>query len=625
VPPQTPDFWVPIAAQQMLAPGPDWRHDPDNASFVILGRLAPGMTQSEAQAESSVLMRRFGANRRERVRTTALTLQRLTYFGNTEDPRFQALAMGLMLLAGLVLLIACANLANMLLARGAARQREFAMRLALGASRRRLIRQLLTEGCLLSLPGGAAGLLFSSACIQMLSLTALGPYFVQSGLSFAPDIRIFIYTLLLALAASIGFGLSPALQCSRPDLTTALKQEGAAFGGRLGRSRLRSILLAGQVAASMLLLITAGLLLRGMLRANDAQPGFDAHRVYLINAEFGALPEKAAATERLLLARIAALPQAAAASQGGAPLSGTWTPPIFTGGLRARTLASYAGANYFETLGVPLVRGRSFTEADVQHSAAVAVISENTARHFWPGEEPIGKRFKLDMHFTGTLKEFQVIGIIRDIRYANLSRTDPSHVYLPADPAQPGWLLVRFYGDPRAGTGALRSAVEGFDRGLLRSLYLTSIEDGPLHLQRLLAGLCALFAIVLAVLALILAASGIYGVMSYLVGRRVREIGVLIALGADGGDVLRSVVLQGLRPVMIGCVLGLAGAAAASRLIHTTLSFPGSEDFLYGLPYWDPATFVGLTVFLALIAVLASAVPARRALRVDPAVALRCE
>jgi predicted permease len=625
VPPQAPDFWAPLAAQQLLAPGADWRHDPDNAQFVILGRVAPNTTQGLAQAESDVLMRRFASSRRERVRTTALTLQRLTYFGNTEDPRFQALAIGLMLLVGLVLLIACANLANMLLARGAARQREFAVRLALGASRRRLIRQLLTESCLLSLLGGGAGFFFSGACIRMVSLTTLGPYAIEAGLSFTPDTRIFLYTLLLALAAGFAFGLSPALQYSRPNLTSALKQEGATFGGRLARSRLRSILVACQVAASMLLLIIAGLLLRGMLRANDAQPGFDVRRVYLVNAEFASLPEKAAANEQLLRARIAALPQVAAISQGSAPMMGTWTPPIFTSGLRARTLASYAGTNYFETLGVPLIRGRSFTDEDVRLSAALAVISENAARQFWPGEDPIGKRFKLDMHFNGTLREFEVIGIVRDVRYANLSRTDPAHVYLPADPAQPDWLLVRFQGDPMAAIGPLRSAVAAFDRGLLRSLYLTSIEEGPLHVQRLLAGVYALFAIVLAVLALILAAVGIYGVMSYLVGRRVREIGVLMALGADGGDVLRSVILHGLHPVMIGCVFGLIGAAAASRLIHSTLTFPGSEDFLYGLPWFDPATFAGLTIFVALIAILASAVPARRALKVDPAVALRCE
>lgn len=339
VPPQVPDFWAPVAMQPQLAPGRDWRSDPDNRQFVILGRLAPYTTLKRAQAETAVLMRQFTNNHVERDKTRTLTLQRVTYFGNTEDTRFQALVAALMLLVGLVLLIACANLANMLLARAATRQREIAVRLSLGASRGRIIRQLLTESTLLSLLGGAVGLLFSTWSAKLLWLEIgqmlFGPLNgITVGMPLTPDVRVFGYTLLLALLTGLIFGLSPAVQFSKPDLTTALKQEGMTSGRRLSRSHVRSLLVAGQVAASMLLLIIAGLLMRGLMRSQDAQPGFEARSVYMVTADFGNNPVQAARLQQRLYSRAATAPELHSVALGGYPMIGTWTPAILVDGAR---------------------------------------------------------------------------------------------------------------------------------------------------------------------------------------------------------------------------------------------------------------------------------------------------
>jgi predicted permease len=625
VPPEPIDFWAPIAMQNELEPGKDWRNDA-NRKFVLLARLAPSASAQRAQAQAEVLMQQFAAGRIQREKTVAITLQRPTFLGNTEDPRFQMAVAALMLVVGLVWLIACANLANMLLARAAARQREIAVRLALGAGRGRIVRQLLTESTVLALMGGAAGLLLASWCAKLLWLevqqTIIGRPAGTMGISLAPDLRVFAYTLLLALVTGVVFGLSPALQFTKTDLTTALKQEGATLGARLSRSRFRSFLVAGQVAASMLFLVTAGLLVRGLLRSRDVRPGFDTAGVYLVHAGFGVDPEKAVALQQSFYHHLQALPELRNVAIGRAPMSGTWTPFIYSGDSSGRTLASYASPGYFATLGIPLLRGRDFTAFENQRASPVAVVSKRTAERLWPNQEPIGKHFKLDMNFNGELRDFEVIGVVADVRFANLSRVDPAHVYLNPDGAQLDSILVK----TSAGVLApVRGAAAATDASLPQSLSVISLEEGPLRMERIQAQLYAEFAALLAILAVTLAGIGIYGVMSYLVSRRIKEIGVLMALGADAGDVLRAVILQGLRPVAIGSVLGLVGAAGFSAVLHSTLAFPGSSDLLYGLPWWDPVTFAGIAILLAAIAALASAVPARRALRVDPMIALRWE
>jgi predicted permease len=632
--PQIPDFWAPVSMQAQLAPGRDWLNTPGDQQFQILARIKPGAGARRAEAETAGLIRQFAGTYEEAHRTTTVTLQHTSLLGNTEDVRFQASMLAIMLIVGMVLLVGCVNIANMLLARGAARQKEISVRLALGASRGRVIRQLLTESLLLSVIGGAGGLLLSIwtskllwiALEQFLQRTSKGLGFdLAVGIDLSPDWRVLVYAMALSLIAGLLFGLSPALQFSRPDLTTALKTDGG-FGAGWSRSRLRSLLIATQVTVSMMLLVSAGLLMRGLSRSQVAEPGYETESVYSVFGDFGADPVKAAALERRLMDRFQNLPEVRNVAQGTTPLMGTWTIPMMAGTELARTLASSASDSYFDLFGIPIVRGRHLTRLESEQGLNLAVVSEATARKFWPGEDPIGRHLRLDLNYRKIYTDFEIIGVAKDVRFASLSRVDVSRVYLA--PQQARWttgLLVRTQGDSRRAIAAIRAAAAMIDPRLQAGLSTMNLEAGPVQIQRSYAQISALFAAILAALALALAGVGIYGVMSYLVSRRVKEIGVRVALGANGGDVLFSVVVRGLRPVFCGLALGVAGAAALSALLHSTLALPGSPDLFYGVPFYDPATFLGLSAFLIVVAAIASAIPARRALNVDPMIALRYE
>ena len=627
--PLVPDFWAPVSMQRQLVPGGNWLDAPDDHQLQILGRLKDGVPPERAQAEAGLLIGQFGASHTERDRTLRLTLQRTAFFGNTDDPRFQAFVAGLMLIVGLVLVVACANIANLLLARTAGRQREIAVRLALGASRGRVIRQLLTESVLLALVGGAAGFLLAAWCSRVLWVAIeqaiAGPFAGSLKLALDPrmDSRVYGYALLVSTAAGILFGLVPALRATRPDLIAAARDESTGFGVAWTRSRLRGWLIGGQVAISMLLLITAGLLARGMQRSRAADPGFDTRGLSILTGDFGNDPVKALARQRRVIERLRQAPEVSAVAVGGVPMLGTWTPPIVAGQTRGRTLASYAGEGYLETVGIPLVRGRGFSKAEVEKNTPVAVISEAAAHHYWPAADPLGQRFQLDLDFSGTMTEFEVIGVAKDVRYASLTRIDTAHVYLVPKARDFQSALVRTRGESAQALADVRAAVRAVDADLLPSLSVIGMESGPLWFQRIQVRAGATFAAVLAALALLLAGVGIYGVMAYLVSQRTREIGIRMALGASAGAVGREVVLTGLRPVLVGMAVGIAAAAAASAALHSTLSFPGAADLLYGVSFYDPATFLGLSAFLLAVAGAASAVPARRAVSVDPMVALR--
>jgi putative ABC transport system permease protein len=634
--PQVPDIWAPIAMQQQLVPGQHWLRTPTDFDFQILARIHPGVAVSQAQAETDTLVRQFGATYIARDRTLSVKLQATAFLGNTDDVRFQAGMAAMMVIFLMVLLVACANVTNMLLARGAARQREIGVRMALGASRARVIRHLLTESILLSLSGGVAGLAIAAAAGKLLWIALdqilvrqLGTDFVLS-LNFNPDRRVLLYVFALSLVTGIVFGLSPALQFTRPDLCSSLKDDTTSFGRGLSRSRLRGLLIGGQVAVSMLLLTSAGLLVRGLSRSEHADPGFDTHHVYLMRADFGDDPARAAASFHRMMDWLPTLPEVQDVAYGSAPMLGTWTPPIIVhhpgavaGQVQGRTLASYASDRYLETLGIPLLRGRNFTTQESSAGARVAILSAGAARLFWPGEDPIGKRFQLDLHFDGKLTEYEVIGIARDVRMANLTRVDPARVYFPPDPALVLPEVVSLRGNPQSSLAALWSGLRTFDRAILPSVSLWNMETMVVSMQRALARALAMLAGILALLSLTLAGIGIYGVMAYVVSQRTREIGVRIALGASRGRVVRSVAVEGLRPVLAGMAVGLAGGAGASLVLHRTLSAPGSLDFLYGVRFYDPLTFLAITVFLIAISLVASLVPSLRAVRVDPVEALR--
>lgn len=636
--PQVPDFWAPASMQAELVPSQDWLRKPADYRFQILGRLKSNVTLKPAATETATLLRQFSTTYFTPEPTRTVTLQHTAFFGNTDDPRFQAGVAALMLLVGMVLFVACANVANMLLARGAVRQREISVRLALGASRARVVRQLITESILLSLAGGAAGLAVSVVVSKLLrvALSQLLAFHFGSDFDFSlnlnPDARVLSYAVVLSLLAGIVFGLSPALQFTKPELATSLRDESTSFGHRLRRSRLRSLLIAGQVAVSMLLLTCSGLLVRGLVKSQNSDPGFDTRQVFLLLGDYGDNHAASLALFQRVVKQLEAVPEVASVAYGRGPMMGTWTPPIVVkrqgavqGAEHRRTLASYASRNYLKTLGIPLLRGRDFTRQESASGAHVAVISDSAARMFWPGQDPLGRHFALDLKFTGKLTDFEVVGVAKDVRFTNLTRNDPAHVYLAPDPETTYPILMNLGVNQQAALPAIWNAVSQVDSNLLPELSLANLEMMFVQPQRTLAGIMAGFGATLALLAVLMAGVGIYGVMSYIVSQRTQEIGIQMALGARSGDVLRSVALWGLKPVASGMLIGLACGAAVSAVLHSTLSFPGSADYLYGVRFYDPWTFVGISCFLLLVSLLASMIPAVRAVRVDPVVALRYE
>jgi len=649
---QVPDLWVPVSMYSQLIPDRKW--DPGEQQFELIARLSGLGTFTQAQAETDGLIRQYDSTLHETERTdrtTIVTLEHAVWFDQTDDIRFTILAAGFMLLIGMILLTACANIANMLLARGATRQREIGVRMALGAGRGRIVRQLLTESCLLSALGGCIGLVFAIWASRLLDLKLqqLAGQFGASGLqlNLSPDLRVFAYALVLTVIVGFLCGLSPALQFSKPDLSAAFKEEGSSLSRRLRRSRLSGTLVAVQVAVSMFLLVSTGLLVRGLIRARGADPGFETRHAFAFQADFAAAAldrrrdaAVIAARQRRLVDVLASVPGVQETAMGSLPF-GTWTPPIILGDATSeaaqkyrpyqsqRTLASFASETYLDVLRIPILRGRNFTHQDVAGRGHVAIVSAAGARLFWPDEDALGKHFQLDMDWRGHLVDFEVVGIAKDVRFANLSRLDPSHFYLPAEdgataggfPA-PMSILFRIPADSPPIMEA-RSAVSAVEKDLASSVSLVSLADLGMSRDRLTTEWLALFAGILSFLAVALAGTGIYGVMSYLVTQRTREIGVRISLGATSFDVLKSVILQGLFPVFVGIGTGLLLAAGFSTIAHLTLSFPGSVDFLYGVPFYDPVTFLGLSCFVLGLAALASVVPASGALRVDPVVALR--
>jgi predicted permease len=636
-PPVIPDFWMPLSMQAQVLPGQDWLNQPLDYEVQLLGYLAPSASRKQAQADVSMLEERFFQDHPDPDnRTMTVTAQPVTFFGNTEDPRFQLIVALLMTIVGMVLTIACANLANMLLAKASGRQNEVAVRLALGASRVRLIRQLLTESVVLALLGGIAGVLFSLWGTRVLWLAA--GQFAGAHSAFVteipPDWRVLCYTLLLSVCTGVLFGLSPALHSSRADLTTSLKDAGTAFGHRLDRSRLRGILVTAQVAISTLFLIVAGLLARGLVRSQHVDPGFEVRAVYPMGLASDIDPAKSNTLRQQEISWLQALPEVkSVALTDYVPLGGTWT--TFAVALDANaapesaplnTLARHISPAFFDTLRIPIVRGRNFTREEAQDGTELALVSSSFARQAWPGNDSLGKKIKVHTSRT-QWSVFEVVGVAGDVRSANISRLDPAIIYLPTRSANlhDYAALLRINGDPRAAMAAVRTTLERTDGQMRPGFSLVSLEDGGMQEQILMARTFTLSAMFLAGLALALASIGVYGVMAFLVSQREKEVGIHMALGATRHDILLLMLGQGMRPVVIGAVLGIVGALSVSGLLRALLIFPGSIDMFYGGHWFDPATFIGLSCLLAAIALFACYLPAQRATQVDPLVALRHE
>jgi len=526
-----------------------------------------------------------------------------------------------MAIVGLVLILACTNLANLLLARTADRRREIAVRLALGASRFRIVRQLLTESVLLALGAAALGLIPAIWFVNLVMSFRM-PVNVPLSFELFIDYRVLGFTFLLALATGVLFGLLPALQATRPDVAVALKAD-ISFADHK-RSWLKSGLIVFQIALSLMLLVGGALMMRALEQAQAIDIGFDPQHAVEVAFDLrlqGYEPSTGRELQKLLLQRVRSTPRVKNAGLADMIPIDLHFPrtSVFAEGqqLPRATNAPTAMSNrvspgYFEAMGTRFIKGRDFNDQDDDKSQRVAIINEAFADRFFPGADPIGKRFS-----TGSPESPKtvVVGVVQDGKYAGLNEDPKPFIARPMWQSEAGStsLVARTEGDPQELIAALRGGVRQLDPHMpVSAKTLTEKMDLPLLPARLAASVLGGFGL----LALVLAAIGIYGVMSYAVSTRTREIGIRMALGAQKRDVLRLVLTQGVTLTMLGVVIGLSAALAASRLM---------KSLLFGVSATDPAAFVIASVVLASVALLACYLPGRRAATVDPMIALRHE
>ena len=623
-----PAVWVPymtypqtLSGFQLELAKPDQRR---GLVFDVTGRLKPGVTVRQAEANLKTIARQLEQEYPNDNNGRSVTLVPLAQA--TINPGFRGnivVAGGLLMtIVGLVLLIACANVANLLLARAAVRQKEIAVRLALGATRPQLIRQLLTEGTLLAVVGGAAGLLI--AYWAQAWLWSYRPPFLQAdAIDVRPDGRVLLFTIGVSIATGVLFGLAPALQASRPDLAVELKEKTGAPTGSNRPFALRNVLVASQIALSLIALVGAGLFLRSLQNAQRIQPGFDVEHLATLSFDLGAqgyTEEHGKQFEQQVLERVATVPGVqSAAFASTVPLSaGGFARTVFLEGQdatdrRAGKLVqiSVVSPRYLETLGIPLLRGRALSDLDQPNTPSAVVVNETMAKRFWPDQDPIGKRFK----FFGQPNFQQVVGIAKDSKYNFIGEDPTPYIYQSTLQAyQPQLSLFVKAAIPTSLLGTVRGEVQQLDRNLpLQNVFtLTAIFDQSLWAPRMAASLLTIFA----ALSLVLAVIGIYGVMAYSVTQRTRELGIRMALGASRSEVMRLVVGDGVRITIAGVLVGLIASLALSRLV---------ASLLLNVSPTDVATFVVVPAALAAAAVGASYLPARRATRIDPMVALRYE
>jgi predicted permease len=610
-------FWAPITMQPALEPDAHLLGDANTSWLALLGRVKPGVSISKVRADLSVIANNI--DERHAGRTTSLAIRTATFLGRPEEHKLALGAAAVVLVGfGLVLLIASANVANLMLARATARHREMAIRLSVGAGRWRLMRQLLTESLMLALMGGVAGSVLAFWSFEGLSnfvISHLPHGTPEFALNLTPDLRVLGYALLLTVITGVVTGLAPALEASRADVNTGLKEGDGGLGRRGGW--LRSSLVAVQVAVCMILLIAAGLLLRGLYFAQTVDPGFTMSGIAVANMDLrtqGYQEESGAAFEQRLKERVAALPGVDGVVEARqTPLNDNhWVTNFSVPGKPAEydVENNAISQGYFSMIGMPIVRGRDFTEQEVRTGAKVAIVTETTAAKFWPGEDPIGKILR-----QGDKTYLEIVGVARDAQVSHLGESRKLYVYLPAGPKEQSGLQLMIHGGGgfAAVSAGVVSAAADVDPDVL--VDVTRFEDNLENWRvpaRIVAGLSG----TLGALALLLAGVGVYGVVSYTVSRRTREIGIRMTLGADGRDVMGMMLRQSMRPVLVGGAIGIAGCAGVSWVL---------SSLLFGISARDPIAFVGVPAFLLGIALLASYVPARRATKVNPVVALRYE
>ncbi|MBI1760543.1 MAG: ABC transporter permease [Acidobacteria bacterium] len=606
------EVWLPIQHY------PNFSLDRKVTSAGVFGRLKPGVSMRQAQTEMDTIAARLAQQYPETNKERGVNLVGLqTLLAEQLKPALLVLFGAV----GCVLLIACANIANLLLSRAVGRARELALRAALGASRARLLRQLLTESLLLALVSGVIGLLIGVWGMEALATSSAVN--LPGLFEIKLDRAVFGFTLGAALLTGLVFGLLPAWRVSRPDLNEALKEGGRTAGAQPSRNRLRGLLVVAQVALSLVLLVGAGLMVRSFANLLGVDPGFDAHNVltleYRVPRNKYPEPQQQWRFHEQVVARVQALPGVeSAAAVGAIPHGGNSGTSGFTlperatppAGQEPRAQTNRADPHYFRTLKIPVLQGRVFTAQDQAQTPPVIIINQTMARQYWPAGEALGRQ----VHLLSPDVTATVIGVVGDIRHLSLDEPAQPQIYLnyAQQPHIFASLVVRTRGDANSFANAVRAAIWSVDS----EQPVWKVRTLEFLLQRSLGGQRFLLQLIgaLAGLALLLAAVGIYGVIAYAVSQRTHEIGIRMALGAQRRDVLRLVLGQGLKLVLLGVALGMAAAFALTRLMNT---------LLFGVGATDPLTFGVVALLLLLVALAACWFPARRALGVEPLMALR--
>jgi len=622
------ELWVPNALGSRL-------HNRGGNSLRIFARMKDGVSLQQARAEIASVTGRLEQQYPGTNRNVVVTSLKEKVVGPIETPLLVLLGA-----VAFVLLITCANVAHMLLARAASRQKEVALRAALGARRGRIIRQFLTESILLGGLGGVAGLVLAVGATR--ALIAMSPANIPRVQTVSIDFRAALFLFSATILTSVGFGLAPALQASAVNVNDTLKEGGRGASEGFRRSRLRSLLVVSEFALALMLLVGAGLMIRTFAALENVDPGFNPHNVVsMIVSVAGSKEAEAGHREvfyRQLIERVQSLPGVQAA--GGInhlPLAGDlWGWPfLIEGRPKPRPgespIAVYrmVTPGYFKSMQLPLVRGRDLTEADNETAPGVVVINEQAAKQYWPGEDPIGKRICFGDDTTNPTAWLTIIGIAKDAKQDSWTDKATPEAYLAAfqnhdylgDSGTEAsnhmsyiTLVARTAGDPATAAAAMKEAAWSFDRNLAISQVVTM--DGVVAEANAQPRFEMLLLTIFAAVALVLASVGIYGVISYSASRRTHEIGVRMSLGASRSDVLVLVMRQGVWLAVAGSVIGIAGALVISRLM---------AKLLYGVQPTDPATFAAMAVALGAVALVACYVPARRAMQINPTAALRCE
>ena len=617
-----PALWMPISCHPHVLTGFAADNIDNRRALLmnVVARLKPGVALGQAQAAVVNVAAGLEKAHPQDNDSRSATLSLVTGL-NPEFRRDMSLAGAVLMgVVALVLLIACANVANLLLARAARRKREIAIRIALGASRGRLIRQLLTESALLGLLAGVVGLLIAKVSQDV--LWSLRPPFLNADdLAIGMSRPVLAFTMLVSLVTGLLFGLAPALQLSRPQLSDHLKDRTNRPSGTARLFAFRNVLVMAQVALSLVTLVGAGLFLRSLRNAQNTDPGFETRQLAVLSFDAGAegySEESAAAFQATVLERVRVLPgvrQVEVASAG--PFNGGFSRTVFPEGVDPNdrrngrlTPLHQVGPRYFETMGVPVVRGRAIAETDRAGAPMVAVVNETMARRLWPDQDAIGKRFRC----FGEDWIIEVVGVARDAKYFTIGEDPQPFFYVPLaqHPSTAVTLHVRTEGDPAAVLGTVRGQVQSLDARMPITNVQTigQLFDQALWAPRMSASLLAAFG----ALALVLAAIGVHGVVSYSVAERTQEFGIRMAIGARPVDMLRMVLRQTLLTASIGAGFALVVAYAATR---------GLGNLLIGVPAGDPVTFGGTLAVILAAALAASAWPAWRASRIDPLSALR--